>query len=194
MSGADLDRKLVAAVERLGRAIGAARRQAATTLGLSQLGLQIVELLADGRPRRIGRLAAELDITQPTASEAVATLVDRGLVLRQRDPDDGRAVAMRLSTAGEELADDVRTRLAPVLRAEPGTDDAADRGVALRVLLTEIARLQRDGVISVSRNCLTCRHFDPGDPTTTPRCRLLDRDLPNADLRVDCPEHAPVAT
>ena len=74
MSGPGLDRKLVAAVERLGRAIGAARRQAATALGLSQLGLQIVDVLADGRPRRIGHLAAELDITQPTASVATASL------------------------------------------------------------------------------------------------------------------------
>ncbi len=194
MSGPGLDRKLVAAVERLGRAIGAARRQAATALGLSQLGLQIVDVLADGRPRRIGQLAAELDITQPTASEAVATLVDRGLVLRERDPDDGRAVAMRLSTAGEELAGEVRSRLAPVLRADSGSAEAADHAVALRVLLTQIARMQRDGVITVSRNCLSCRHFQAADPSSPARCRLLDRDLPDADLRVDCPEHDPIAT
>jgi hypothetical protein len=76
-TGSDLDRKVLAAVERLGRALGAARQLQATRHELSLLGLSVVETLADGRTRRIGDLAAELDVSQPTVSDATTTLARR---------------------------------------------------------------------------------------------------------------------
>ena len=93
----ELDRKVLAAAERLGRALRVARQHLATAHNLSLLQLQLIEQLADRRPRRVGELAAELDITQPTASDAIATLQDKGLAARQRDTDDGRASNRRLS-------------------------------------------------------------------------------------------------
>lgn len=46
-SANDLDRKVLAAVERLGRALRAARQQAATRHGLSLLGVSVLETLAE---------------------------------------------------------------------------------------------------------------------------------------------------
>ena len=68
---ADLDRKVLAAVERLGRALRAARQDVATRHEVSLLGLSVIETLADGRPRRVGDLAAELDVSQPRCSPQV---------------------------------------------------------------------------------------------------------------------------
>jgi DNA-binding MarR family transcriptional regulator len=184
-----LDRKVLAAVERLGRALRAARQQVATRHELSLLGLSVVETLADGRSRRVGDLAAELDVSQPTVSEALATLDKRGLLSRDRDPADLRTTLVTLTGTGEAIAAAVATELRPILGAEAGT--TAERATTLRVLLGEIARLQRAGVITVNRSCLTCRHYQPPGTRTRPRCLLLGTALRDQDLRVDCGEHEP---
>jgi DNA-binding MarR family transcriptional regulator len=184
---ANLDRKVLAAVERLGRALRAARQHEATRHELSLLGLSVVETLADGRARRIGDLAAELDVSQPTVSDAVATLNKRDLITRDRDPADLRTTIVTLTGTGEAVAADIATRLQPILGAEAGT--VAERATTLRVLLGEIARLQHAGVITVNRSCLTCRHFQPPGADTRARCLLLRTTLRDQDLRVDCPEH-----
>ncbi len=183
----DLDRKVLAAVERLGRALRAARQQTSTHHGVSLLGLGIVETLADQRPRPVGGLAAELDVSQPTVSDAIDALERRDLVRRQRDPEDKRRIIVTLTKAGTALASDTAAQLASLVATEAGTD--ADRATALRVLLGEIARLQAAGVITINRSCLTCRHFRNGTQRSAARCLLLDSPLPDSDLRVDCPDH-----
>jgi DNA-binding MarR family transcriptional regulator len=184
---AGLDRKVLAAVERLGRALRAARQQVATRHELSLLGLSVVETLADGRARRVGDLAAELDVSQPTVSDAVATLHKRGLISRDRDPTDLRTTLVTLTGPGKAVAADIATELQPVLGAEAGT--TADRATTLRVLLGEIARLQHAGVITVNRSCLTCHHFQAPGARSLARCLLLGTALRDQDLRVDCAEH-----
>lgn len=189
---ADLDRKVLAAVERLGRALRAARQHLATRHELSVLGLSVVETLADGRARRVGDLAAELDVSQPTVSDAVATLDKRRLTARHRDPDDLRSTLVTLTRDGTTVAAGVATELRPILRAETGT--TTERATTLRVLLGEIARLQHAGIITVNRSCLTCRHYQSPGARTRARCLLLDTMLRDHDLRVDCPEHQTIAS
>jgi len=185
---AELDRKILAAAERLGRALRAARQQVATRHHVSLLQLQVLERLRDGRSRRVGELAAELDVTQPTVSDAIATLCDKGLTTRERDPSDGRATTIALTGVGRTVADDAAVALAPLLDGGVAAGEA-DRATTLRVLLAEIARLQDAGLITVNRSCLSCHHFQPPAGPAPARCLLLDRPLPDRDLRVDCDDH-----
>ena len=190
--GGDLDRRLFAAVERLGRALRAARQTLATRHHLSTLGASILETLADGRQRYVGDIAAELHISQPTASDALATLERHGLVVRRRDPTDRRRTLTSLSPAGTDTAADISARFSPLLTI--GADSAGARGPALRLLLAEITRLQTAGVISINRTCLTCHHYQPSHHGSPARCLLLETTLYDTDLRVDCGEHQPAAT
>jgi DNA-binding MarR family transcriptional regulator len=185
----DLDRKVLAAVERLGRALRAARQQIATRHGLSLLGLSVIETLADGRARHVGDLAAELDVTQPTVSDAATTLQKRSLIDRRPDPDDLRSTLVTLTDNGAAVAADIAAELRPLLAAQAGT--ATERATALRVLLGEISRLQTAGIITINRSCLTCRHYQPPTTRAGARCLLLGTALRDQDLRVDCPEHTP---
>ncbi len=184
----ELDRKFIAAVERLGRALRAARQHIATSHQLSLLQVQLVELLVVRGQRRVGELADELDVTQPTVSDALAALQKKGVVDRQRDSADGRATVVSLSDSGCSLATQLASELGPVLDVDRETGDA-DQAVALRALLEEIRRLQLGGVITVNRSCLTCRHYKPPVRSKAGHCLLLDEMLHNRDLRVDCPDH-----
>ena len=179
-------------MERLGSALRAARQSLATRYHLSTLGAGILETLADGRKRRVGDVAAELHVSQPTASDALATLERHGLVVRRRDPADRRRTLISLSPAGTDITADITDGFSPLLTT--GADSAQARGPALRLLLTEITRLQTAGVISINRCCLTCRHYQPPHHESPAHCLLLETTLHDTDLRVDCGEHQPAAT
>jgi DNA-binding MarR family transcriptional regulator len=188
--GAVLDRKVLAAVERLGRALRSARQEVAFRHGVSLLGLGVIEALVDGRRRRIGDLAVELDVSQPTVSGAVKALERQGMIRRDRDLADKRNAFVSLNDHGRRLANETASELAPLLIAGTGTD--RDRSTTLRVLLGEIARLQSAGVITVNRSCLACRHYLPPGRGSEARCLVLASVLADQDLRVDCPEHEPI--
>ncbi len=184
----ELDRKFIAAVERLARALRVARQQLATGHQISLLQLQLLELLDVRGQRRVGELASELDITQPTVSDALAALQKKGAIERERDSTDRRATVVSLSKSGRSLAAQLAKELEPLLDVDRDTDDD-QQAVALRALLEEIRRLQLGGVITVNRSCLTCRHYKPPGRSRAGHCVLLDEVLGNRDLRVHCPDH-----
>ena len=186
--------KLVAALERVGQALRVQTWDKAKQHGLSPTQLQLLLRLATDPParRRIGVLAAELDVTHPTVSDAVAVLRRKGLVDRE---GDGRRAALGLSTRGRALAVDLadwdrRTR------AQLTGLPTAEKEAMLRLLLDLIAGLQRSGAISIARMCVTCRFFRPNAHAGTAQphhCALVDAPMGASELRVDCAEHEPNA-
>ncbi len=68
-------------------------------------------LLLDGPdPLNLVTLAARLDVGASTAQRMVERLVRRGLVVRERHPDNGREIVLRLSGTGEDLVGRVVAR------------------------------------------------------------------------------------
>lgn len=186
----ELDRKFIAAIERLSQAVRVARQEIATNHQLSLLQLRIVELLDDGRPRRVGALAHELNVTQPTISDSLLALDNKQILNRKPDPGDRRASVLSLTDTGKDLAAQLERELSPFLDDDRNTTDD-DQATALAVTLEEIRRLQANGTITVNRSCLTCQHYQAPTPSKTGRCLLLRRQLKARDLRVDCTEHLP---
>jgi DNA-binding MarR family transcriptional regulator len=190
----DLDSRIVAATERLSVAHDGLLRSAARAEGLSPLQARLLVLLHQrGRDApRAGALARAFDVTPPTVSDAAATLAGKGLVRRAAGAGDGRAVALRLTPAGRAVARRVLAWADPA-RAGLAALPRAGKLATLGVLTSWIASLQADGLVSVARMCVTCRFFrrDVHPGARAPHhCTLLDRPLAEADLRVDCPEHA----
>ncbi len=192
MNANDLDQRIADALERVGQALRVQLWDAAKERGLTPTQLQVLLRLGIDPPqlRRIGALAEQLDVTHPTVSDAVGALRRKGLVDREtesrRSPliltDEGRRVTGTMIDWQDRTLDQL------------GELPRADKEVTLRTLLSLIAGLQREGVISVARMCSTCRFFErDAHPGATPHhCALLDLPLAEADLRVDCPEHQPV--
>ena len=190
---ADLDARRVAALERTGHALRVLLWEQAKTHGLSPIQVQLVLRLADepAERRRVGQLAAELDVKAPTVSDAVAALRRKHLVATEQEAGDKRISTLSLTARGRdlvaELADWQRAVAAELERV--GEHDKAQ---TLQMLLDVIGALQRQGVISVARMCTTCRFFDrdrnPG-ATHPHRCLLLEVPLAAGELRVDCAEH-----
>ncbi|MEV0683855.1 MarR family winged helix-turn-helix transcriptional regulator [Nocardia sp. NPDC050378] len=78
--------------------------------GIEPAGFVVLfRLVCDG-PMRSGALAEAVNSDASTVSRQVAQLVERGLVVRTADPDDGRATVLRATDYGRETADRIRNR------------------------------------------------------------------------------------
>lgn len=189
----DVDKKIVASLERLSQALRVLLREEAQERGLSPIQAQFLVYLLFRGPelRRVGRLAGEFDLTRATVSDAVGSLEKKGLVERDPWPDDKRVATLRLTPAGEEAAKGIAT-WANAVEGGLTASSPEEKEVVMRFLMGLIASLQRASVVTVARMCVNCRFFRPdvhlgeGSPH---HCALLDLPLARSDLRVDCPEH-----
>ncbi len=189
----DVESKVVAALERLGEVFRLLLREKAQEHDLSLIQARfLVYLLHHGvELRRVSRLAREFGLTQATVSDAVGSLEEKGFIGRERWPEDGRVVTLRLTPEGELLATELSGWADPI-REHLRYSSPEESEVVMRFLMRLIGSLQRSGVITVARMCVTCRFFQPdAHPGATSRhhCGLLDVPLAGSDLRIDCPEH-----
>lgn len=90
---------------------------------------------------RLKTLAHDLDVSPAAASQAVDRLVNAGLVERETDPEDRRAVSIRLSKAGTALFDKFAARTREVVAEALADVPAADRETFFRVAETLHASL-----------------------------------------------------
>jgi DNA-binding MarR family transcriptional regulator len=134
-------------------------------------------------------LARELNVTDPTISDAIGALIRKGLIKRRRDPFDRRTWELVLTPTGQKTAAAMSRWTAP---AEVATSklDRRDGEQLLDTLLEVIAKLFEAQLLSVNRGCSTCTQLETIQ--TRPReyhCRLYDTPLSVAELRVDCADH-----
>jgi DNA-binding MarR family transcriptional regulator len=193
----DVDKKIVATLERLSQAFRVLLREAAQGWSLSPIQARfLVHLLHHGDELgRVGRLAEEFGLSRATVSEAVGTLEAKGLVRREPWPRDGRVANLRLTPEGEEVTAGL-SGWADVVEEQLGSFAPGEKEAVMRFLMRLISALQGAGVITVARMCVSCRFFRPDahpGGASPHHCALLDLPLSRADLRTDCPEHEPAA-
>lgn len=92
-------------------------------------------LLSSG-PIRLGELAEQSRVSQPTATKLVANLAARGWIERTSDPDDARVSLITMTPAGDGALTAWRTELAgallPYFAGLPADDiETLQRAVAI---------------------------------------------------------------
>lgn len=186
--------RLVYGVGRLATVLRNGAWAAARAEGLTPTQGQILVLLRGrGRARlRLAAVAGELGITPATASESVATLESKGLVVRAKAPDDGRAISIGLTAKGRRLA--YRAMHWSDFMAEAFTSlSHEERGVMMHALAKAMDQLQAQERIPAVRACTSCIHFEPAaraDGTGRHRCAYGDFLFDDTGLRLDCAAHA----
>jgi DNA-binding MarR family transcriptional regulator len=112
---------------------------------LSRTEAGLLATLVEG-PRRITELAGTEALAQPSVSKLVDKLESEGLVTRQRDDDDGRAVLVSISAEGRLRLESVRGHIRSLLRQtllELEDEDLAALVAAGEVLEQLVQLLQR---------------------------------------------------
>lgn len=98
-------------------------------------------LLVDRGPLRIGDLARLSRVTQPGVTRLIGAMVEQGLVAREADPDDTRAVRVALTEDGrrahfawrEQLAEALLPRFADLSDADWESLRSAARLLTARI-------------------------------------------------------------
>ncbi len=101
------------------------RQEAGTDLGPSQVAA--LATIERHGPLSPSELADRERIKRPTATRIVGHLETAGLVERVRDPEDGRASILSVTSEGRELLKRLRARKTAYLAKRLGALDAEDR-------------------------------------------------------------------
>lgn len=95
-------RGLTEAVTRLRRALRASIRTDYPWETLPMAQVELLMVLAEHSPTRIGDLAARQRLAPSTVSGLIGQMISAGLVARETDPSDRRASAVTLTDAGRD--------------------------------------------------------------------------------------------
>ena len=138
---------------------------------------------------RLSEIAGRLGVSSASASDTVAGLVRRKLVLRRKDPQDARAVRI---VAGPRMPAALRSKVREAGLREALSDlSASDRAALQRIVVRLILSLQEHGRIQVARACVNCRFFRPqahAGKTLPHHCDYVDKPFADGSLRVSCAE------
>lgn len=187
--------QIAAALSRIGVILRSFAWEQSERADLTPTQAQILARLSARGPSRVSVLANDLGVTQPTISDAVAALLRKGHVARSPDPEDGRAVLLRLTQSGRQEAEAARAP-APEMLAALAALSPADRDAMQRGLVGLIRTFQEARAIPVQRLCVTCAHFRPHahkDAVAPHHCAFVDAAFGDAALRIDCGDHEDAA-
>jgi DNA-binding MarR family transcriptional regulator len=109
---------------------------------LSRTAASVLARLRHDGPQRVTTLATHEHISQPSMSDVVRRLCDRGLVERHDDPADKRACRISITPAGEQVLREraeARSRWLTSRLAHLAAEDRATLLAALKLLDTLLA-------------------------------------------------------
>jgi DNA-binding MarR family transcriptional regulator len=136
---------------------------------------------------KVSYLAKEFNMAKATISETIKILELKKLITKEFIPSDTRSYIILLTNKGKDIAEKTSffsTEIfKPIDQLNPD-----DKEIMLLSLLDIIRHLNRRGVITIQRMCLTCKYYQSSD-NETHFCHLLNQKLNVSDLRIDCPEH-----
>jgi DNA-binding MarR family transcriptional regulator len=99
---------------RRGQLMGLVR--ASNAPGHSPLAVELLRAVVEAGEIRASDLASELFVTKTSISRYVNEMVKEGLLVQRRDPSDGRAVLLRVSTSGRRELEEREARRTALLR------------------------------------------------------------------------------
>lgn len=159
--------------------------------GLNPTQLSILELLEGrGDGLTVKEVAANLGVSQPTATDSIAALERKELVSKNSDGADRRAVKVVMTPKGRAiLAEDAGHSAAQDAVGALADDEQEELLVSL---VKMIRHLQERDAIPIQRMCVSCRYFAPyahSDAVRPHHCQFVDAAFGQRDLRIDCREH-----
>ncbi|WP_449230221.1 MarR family winged helix-turn-helix transcriptional regulator [Azospirillum doebereinerae] len=188
----DLSHRIREGLSRVATAMRIDDWRRSKTAGLNPTQLSILELL-EGRTGGMGvkDIAAQLGVSQPTATDSIAALERKGLVLKRGASADRRAVTVEIAAEGRSA-----------LWGDGAARNSTERAVEalpvneqqdlLITLVKMIGHLQSLDAIPIQRMCATCRYFAPfahADAERPHHCHFVNAAFGQRDIRIDCREH-----
>lgn len=186
----NIDGRIVAALERISQAFRVLLWQESKDFSLSPIQIQVLIFLLHHSidKCKVSYLADEFNMTKATISETVKILEQKKLIQKVYEGFDNRSYSIQLTKSGQTIATETALFSKEFHKPIAKLDDEEKENMLLS-LLNIITHLNKTGVITIQRMCLTCTHHELTENGENHFCKLLNRKLLTNELRIDCPEH-----
>lgn len=183
----NLSNKIVAGLERISEAFKVLLWEKAKLLGLSPIQIQILIFINYHKVEfcNVSHLAKEFNVTKPTISDAVKVLVNKGFIKKVYSTSDSRSYAIQLSDSGKAIVSETENFAHPLKKQLNGIENE-DLDSTFKTLSKFIYKLNQIGVLTVQRTCYACKFYQKNDNQHF--CNLLEKELQNSEIRIDCGE------
>ncbi|WP_221405691.1 MarR family transcriptional regulator [Roseivirga echinicomitans] len=184
----DISSKIVAGLERVSEVFKILLWEKAKMVGLSPIQIQILIFIAFHKRSlcNVSHLAKEFNVTKPTVSDAVRILDKKRLIIKDFSSSDSRSYSILLSDLGNDIVSQTND-FSNLLKKEINGFSQSELESLFGTLSQLIFKLNRNGILSVQRTCYGCRFYERNQEIDY--CYLLQKELLNKEIRLDCPEY-----
>jgi len=183
----NLSSKIVAGLERVSEVFKILLWEKAKQVGLSPIQIQILIFVTYHKQElcNVSHLAKEFNVTKPTISDAIKTLDKKQLILKDFSSNDSRSYVIHLSQLGKQTVSEIYNFAEP-LKHQVDKFNQTELEDVFKTLSELIYKLNQKGILTVQRTCFGCKFHEKHN--TSDYCKLLEKELLNKDIRIDCPE------
>ncbi|MBK8442165.1 MAG: winged helix-turn-helix transcriptional regulator [Sphingobacteriales bacterium] len=184
-----VESRIVVALERISEVFRVLLWNESKENSLSPIQIQILIFIHfhSQEKCKVGYLADEFNMTKATISDSIKVLLAKGFVAKEIDTADTRSYSLSLTSEGRKTAKKASFFASSFEQPlEKLTEE--QKTTMLNGLLKIIYDLNQSGIITLQRMCFTCLNYQYNNGIHY--CKLLENQLVESDLRIDCPEHA----
>ncbi len=183
----DISSKIVAGLERVSEVFKVLLWEKAKKVGLSPIQIQILIFIAFHKQEfcNVSHLAKEFNITKPTVSDAIKVLDKKEMILKDFSSSDSRSYTIHLSPLGKKILLETND-FADSLKNHLDSFEPNNLESVFKTLSELIYKLNRSGILTIQRTCYGCTFYQKNK--NSDYCNLLEKELLNKDIRLDCPE------
>ena len=183
----NLSSKIVSGLERISEVFKILLWEKAKQIGLSPIQIPILIFVAYHKQNlcNVSHLAKEFNVTKPTISDAVKILDKKQLILKDYSSSDSRSYSIHLSELGKQTIAETYDFANP-LKQQIDKFKQAELENVFKTLSELIYKLNQNGILTVQRTCFGCKYYQKQG--VLDYCGLLEKELLNKDIRLDCPE------
>lgn len=184
----NISNKIIVGLERISEVFKILLWEKAKLVGLSPIQIQILIFIAYHKQElcNVSHLAKEFNVTKPTISDAVRILDKKGMIIKDFSSTDSRSYAIQLSHSGSKIVKETEN-FADSLKGQLKGIDQASLEHLFGILSKLIYQLNSNGILTVQRACYGCKFYETNKNKDF--CNLLDKELLNSEIRLDCPEY-----
>ena len=185
-----IESKIVASLERVSQAFRVLLWNESKEFSLSPIQVQVLIFLLhhSDQKRKVSYLADEFNMTKATISDTIKTLEQKQLIKKQFEQHDTRSYIINLTKKGKNIAEQT-SLFAKQIQVPIDKLHSSDKENLLLSLLDIIHHLNKSGVITIQRMCFTCHFYKTNKNGQKHFCGLLNANLADTELRIDCAEH-----
>ncbi|MBQ4822839.1 MarR family winged helix-turn-helix transcriptional regulator [Aquimarina sp. MMG016] len=184
----DVNAKIVIGLERISEAFRVLLWEHAKKIGLSPIQIQILIFVAYHQENlcTVSHLAKEFNLTKPTVSDAVKVLKQKDMISKNKTTTDSRSYYISLTPKGTKSVAEIENFADPI-KKQVDSFDTKEQESLFKTLSSLIYKLNRSGILSLQRTCYGCKFYEKKSKDSH-YCHLIQTNLKDIDIRLDCPE------